>query len=125
MALTEERDLIAFVMNMAVVHSGIVKTRLLLFLRKELFETTKDSLGVTFVGGMCHPQTSCSMVEANSFKAVQVAAHELAHSMGVPHDGEGAAARCPGEGFIMGQSLSEETFAWSNCSRDAISAFLR
>ncbi|XP_037786263.1 uncharacterized protein LOC119582089 [Penaeus monodon] len=92
---------------------------------KELFETTKDSLGVTFVGGMCHPQTSCSMVEANSFKAVQVAAHELAHSMGVPHDGEGAAARCPGEGFIMGQSLSEETFAWSNCSRDAISAFLR
>nr|XP_027229381.1 flocculation protein FLO11-like [Penaeus vannamei] len=92
---------------------------------KELFETTKDSLGVTFVGGLCHPRTSCSVVEANSFKAVQVAAHELAHSMGVPHDGEGAAARCPSEGFIMGQSLSEETFDWSNCSRDAISAFLK
>lgn len=92
--------------------------------RNDLFESTPSSIGASFVEGLCHPYGSCSVVEAGTFKAVHVAAHELAHSMGVPHDGESGATECPGEGFLMAQSLTR-AFSWSSCSKDAFAAFLK
>lgn len=93
-------------------------------LREDLFESTPSSLGASFIGGMCHPRGSCSVVEAGTFKAVHVAAHELAHSMGVPHDGEAGALACKEDGFIMSQSMTQASFSWSSCSKDAFAAFL-
>ncbi|XP_069942460.1 A disintegrin and metalloproteinase with thrombospondin motifs 14-like isoform X4 [Cherax quadricarinatus] len=92
---------------------------------KDLFESTPTSLGVTYKSGLCHPQRACSVVEARSFKVVHVAAHEVAHSMGVPHDGQDQALHCPAQGFLMGHTLSEESFRWSNCSKEAFAALLR
>ncbi|XP_071517840.1 uncharacterized protein [Panulirus ornatus] len=92
---------------------------------RDLFESTQAPLGTTYVGGLCHPSASCSVVEAQSFKAVYIAAHELAHSMGVPHDGGPDAAHCPREGFLMGQSLTQASYRWSNCSKDALAALIK
>lgn len=93
--------------------------------REDLFESTPSSLGASFVGGMCHPRGSCSVVEAGTFKAVHVAAHELAHSMGVPHDGEVGAEACKGDGYLMSQGLTQASFSWSSCSKNAFTAFLQ
>ncbi|XP_023234503.1 venom metalloproteinase antarease-like TpachMP_A [Centruroides sculpturatus] len=64
----------------------------------------------------------------------EIIAHESAHLIGSPHDGEGpelslhggpGAKACPGsDGFVMGDQKGENKRKFSNCSRENIKYFL-
>ncbi|XP_068223885.1 uncharacterized protein [Palaemon carinicauda] len=96
----------------------------MLLTRKEVFSTTAETIGTTFLGGACFPVKSCSLVEAHSFKSVHIAAHEIAHSLGIPHDGREGASSCPSVGYIMGEAITEESLTWSDCSKRAFKQIL-
>lgn len=69
--------------------------------------------GLSNVGGMCSQNFGAGVVEAmlNMPLAAEVnlLLHELGHVFSLPHDGGGAASRCPSSGSIM------ESNSCSNC----------
>lgn len=90
-----------------------------------MFDSSPGALGLTYVSGLCHPRAACSLVEGKSFSAIYTAAHELAHSLGVPHDGSDSAIDCPSEGHLMGLTLAKDSYTWSSCSRKALMVAVR
>jgi len=55
------------------------------------------SSGMAYLSGMCSSQASCTISEARSLgSGALIMAHELAHNMGVDHDGEGVNQDCDG-----------------------------
>ena len=53
-----------------------------------------------------------------------IIAHELAHNLGVNHDGVSGNQDCEPQGFIMGPQLSPGATAWSACSRRQLARFI-
>lgn len=83
------------------------------------------SSGMAYLSGMCSSQASCTISEARSLgSGALIMAHELAHNMGVDHDGEGVNEDCDGDEFIMGPRLSPGATKWSPCSKRSIARFL-
>jgi len=83
------------------------------------------SSGMAYLSGMCSTQASCTISEARSLgSGALIMAHELAHNMGVDHDGEGVNEDCDGDAFIMGPRLSPGATKWSSCSKRSIARFL-
>jgi hypothetical protein len=78
----------------------------------------KGKSGISYQSGMCSEQSSCTVAELSSLgSASLIIAHELAHNMGVTHDGEGANNDCNPNTSIMGPKLSHGAIHWSDCSR--------
>lgn len=87
------------------------------------------TMGLATVGGLCIPRYSCVIAELGvtdqlgkpypsaGFTSVYIAAHEIGHNLGMPHDSSGNA--CPKDGYIMSPSrgVRGET-TWSDCSRE-------
>lgn len=87
------------------------------------------TMGLATVGGLCIPRYSCVIAELGvtdqlgkpypsaGFTSVYIAAHEIGHNLGMPHDSSGNA--CPKDGYIMSPSrgVRGET-VWSDCSRE-------
>lgn len=83
------------------------------------------SSGMAYLSGMCSSQASCTISEARSLgSGALIMAHELAHNMGVDHDGEGVNQDCDGDDFIMGPRLSPGATKWSACSKRSMARFL-
>ena len=70
-------------------------------------------IGVKSSSGDYYPSTG--------FMAIYVMGHEIAHNLGMSHDGKDDSASCPTNGYVMSGSrgTSGETF-WSSCSRHVI-----
>nr|WLF82782.1 putative metalloprotease [Tityus melici] len=94
-------------------------------------------MGVANLGGTCNPCTKYGVIHAekeNMLSAANSLAHESAHLLGSPHDGEGAdlsldgsptGIKCPGkEGYIMGNDYGENERKFSPCSKANIMYFL-
>ncbi|ORZ38148.1 hypothetical protein BCR44DRAFT_242298 [Catenaria anguillulae PL171] len=85
--------------------------------------------GYANVGALCTSDKSCGVVRG--IRVVQLAtqatvlAHEMGHTAGMGHDGNGN--ECPARGYIMEPSSCKDcgfiASTWSNCSREAISTF--
>ena len=85
----------------------------------------RGSSGMAFLSGMCSSQASCTIAEARSLgSAALILAHELAHNLGVEHDGEGGAATCADQTAIMGPRLEPGAVRWSPCSAQQMQQFL-
>jgi len=89
------------------------------------FDRDRASSGMAFLSGMCSKSYSCTISEARSLGTSSlIIAHELAHNLGVDHDGVNSNRDCDSENFIMGPKLSPGATAWSPCSRRQLSRFL-
>ena len=91
-----------------------------------------DALGIAPIGGICQKSNGCVIVElgpvsespdvvkdriypSGGFASTWIAAHEMAHNLGILHDGD--VNHCPNNLFLMSSSrghIGKNT--WSRCS---------
>uniref|UniRef100_A0A8C7HKF8 Fibroblast growth factor 10-like n=1 Tax=Oncorhynchus kisutch TaxID=8019 RepID=A0A8C7HKF8_ONCKI len=86
-----------------------------------------ETLGLSHLSGMCQPHRSCNINEDSGLPVAFTVAHELGHSFGIHHDGQGNDCELDGRHpFIMSRQLMYDTspLTWSSCSKDYITRFL-
>ncbi|XP_073716344.1 A disintegrin and metalloproteinase with thrombospondin motifs 12-like [Misgurnus anguillicaudatus] len=86
-----------------------------------------ETLGLSHLSGMCQPHRSCNINEDSGLPVAFTIAHELGHSFGIPHDGQGNDCELVGsQPFIMSRQLHYDSspLTWSSCSKDYITRFL-
>ncbi|XP_045187129.1 metalloprotease mig-17-like isoform X2 [Mercenaria mercenaria] len=90
--------------------------------------------GLAFVGTMCDTvegKSSSIVQDIGDFKSAGVITHELGHSLGATHDGEGINKICPADkNYIMApqnaheQNVSRNVFYFSQCSMRQLKHFI-
>ncbi|XP_078533403.1 A disintegrin and metalloproteinase with thrombospondin motifs 12 isoform X2 [Lissotriton helveticus] len=86
-----------------------------------------ETLGLSHLSGMCQPSRSCNINEDTGLPLAFTIAHELGHSFGIPHDGQGNDCEVNGRHpYIMSRQLHYDTspLTWSHCSKEYITRFL-
>ncbi|KAM4707185.1 A disintegrin and metalloproteinase with thrombospondin motifs 12 [Discoglossus pictus] len=86
-----------------------------------------ETLGLSHLSGMCQPFRSCNINEDSGLPVAFTIAHELGHSFGIQHDGQGNDCEPVGRHpYIMSRQLHYDTspLTWSLCSKEYITRFL-
>jgi MYXO-CTERM domain-containing protein len=90
-----------------------------LFTGRSLDGTT---VGIAFIRGVCNARGGTSLTEArvgitSNTTVALIAAHEIGHNFGAPHDGEEACAATPPAVFLMAAQVNGSS-TFSQCSLD-------
>lgn len=84
-------------------------------------DVVKDISGLSYGPSMC-TQRACAMTEfgilSMGFNYVSMMAHEIGHTLGIRHDGDGN--NCESNQFIMTTAHTQ----WSNCSIEYLDKYL-
>uniref|UniRef100_A0A8C0Y3V8 ADAM metallopeptidase with thrombospondin type 1 motif, 12 n=1 Tax=Cyprinus carpio carpio TaxID=630221 RepID=A0A8C0Y3V8_CYPCA len=86
-----------------------------------------ETLGLSHLSGMCQPHRSCNINQDSGLPVAFTIAHELGHSFGIYHDGQGNDCELVGRHpFIMSRQLHYDSspLTWSSCSKEYITRFL-
>ncbi|XP_075727954.1 uncharacterized protein LOC119187166 isoform X5 [Rhipicephalus microplus] len=84
--------------------------------------------GASMRNGICGNQRAIIVSDnGKKYESYPTLAHEIAHTMGVPHDGEDSSKSCPASQlFLMSPKASpKRKLTFSPCSKDAINKFLK
>ena len=67
-----------------------------------------DTVGIAFIGSVCQGSSASSLSEGrrSSLTASLIAAHEIGHNFGAPHDGESGACASTPQTFLMAPRLN-------------------
>ncbi|XP_060801866.1 A disintegrin and metalloproteinase with thrombospondin motifs 1-like [Amyelois transitella] len=76
--------------------------------------------GFAPVGGVCSSMRSASINRDEGLTSAFVIAHELAHLLGLTHDGDNQCEKDSRRGTVMAPTVlaTLQNFAWSKCSRE-------
>ena len=80
-----------------------------------------DTVGIAYIGGLCDPRFGASLSQGtrgNTMSAL-IAAHEMGHNFGAPHDGEAGACQSTPQTFLMAPRLNQND-QYSACSLQQI-----
>uniref|UniRef100_A0A7N8WV50 ADAM metallopeptidase with thrombospondin type 1 motif, 12 n=1 Tax=Mastacembelus armatus TaxID=205130 RepID=A0A7N8WV50_9TELE len=86
-----------------------------------------ETLGLSHLSGLCQPHRSCNINEDSGLPVAFTIAHEMGHSFGIHHDGQGNDCELEGrQPFIMSRQLiyDRSPLTWSSCSKEYITRFL-
>ncbi|KAM9446411.1 A disintegrin and metalloproteinase with thrombospondin motifs 12-like [Clarias gariepinus] len=86
-----------------------------------------ETLGLSHLSGLCQPHRSCNINEDSGLPVAFTIAHELGHSFGIQHDGQGNDCELVGRApYIMSRQLQYDSspLTWSTCSKQYITHFL-
>ncbi|KAL1486620.1 hypothetical protein MTO96_046874 [Rhipicephalus appendiculatus] len=86
------------------------------------------SHGLAFTKGACTKHNVIIAADnGNKYTGPMSVAHEIGHLIGSSHDGSEFAPECPRDGgtIMVPQAVGEIRARFSNCSREAISTFLK
>jgi hypothetical protein len=66
------------------------------------------TVGIAYIGGLCDAQFGASLSQSvsNTTQAALIAAHEIGHNFGAPHDGESGACSATDSSFLMAPQLN-------------------
>ncbi|XP_004933456.3 A disintegrin and metalloproteinase with thrombospondin motifs 17 [Bombyx mori] len=105
---------------------SILFTGLDLFYFDDMGHAAKRVTSRSYMKGMCSINNSCTLTEWGNKNTAFMLAHEIAHSLGVPHDGY-PNNECRGR-HVMSAVFSplshNQAKSWSPCSRRALKHYL-
>ncbi|KAL3861394.1 hypothetical protein ACJMK2_007429 [Sinanodonta woodiana] len=130
-------DLIALDFS-GVFNRFAIYDQVILFTRHTMYLSdvrTSQTAGLSVPNQVCVPGFRVQLAHLSDyFRTTSIAAHELGHSLGAVHDGEGTAIACRADdGFIMAPSLavfdtnkeySHNPWLFSSCSIEAFTKTL-
>ncbi|CAH2042041.1 unnamed protein product, partial [Iphiclides podalirius] len=104
---------------------SVLLTGLDLFYVSKSGEEVRRSTGRGYMGGMCSVMKSCALLEWHPKNIGYLLAHEIAHSLGINHDGP-PHNQCRGQRHIMGARYDPVNHprVWSSCSRHSLNRYL-
>ena len=82
-------------------------------------------LGLAWAGTMCYRYYSCSISEGTQFGSVYIITHEIGHSMGMEHDGDGVSKTCDKDKYLMSPTTGPGKVTWSTCSSQNLQDFIK
>jgi hypothetical protein len=83
------------------------------------------TVGIAYIRGLCDSRFGASLSQStfNTTQSALIAAHEIGHNFGAPHDGEDACQSTPNNQFLMAPQLNgSDTF--STCSVSQINSVI-